>query len=66
MRIDLCDGPLQTSGASTCLQRDYLNDAGRVFAVFDERTQDSGNISYGVDVGGQRFFVKTAGLAARQ
>ena len=42
--------------------RDYLNDAGRVFAVFDERTQDSGNISYGVDVGGQRFFVKTAGL----
>ena len=42
--------------------RDYLNDAGRVFAVFDERTQDSGNISYGVDVGGQRFFVKTVGL----
>jgi serine/threonine-protein kinase len=33
-----------------------------VFAVFDERTQDSGNISYGVLVGDRRFFVKTAGM----
>lgn len=30
--------------------------------MFDARTQDSGNVSYGVDVCGQRYFVKTAGL----
>lgn len=39
----------------------YLNAAGSVFAVFDERTQDSGNISYGVQVAQGRYFVKTAG-----
>lgn len=39
----------------------YLKAAGEVFAVFGEQTQDSGNISYGVRVGGERFFVKTAG-----
>lgn len=32
-----------------------------VFAVFDARTQDSGNVSYGASVGGDRFFIKTAG-----
>jgi hypothetical protein len=32
-----------------------------VFAVFDSATQDSGNVSYGVRVDGQRYFVKTAG-----
>jgi serine/threonine-protein kinase len=37
----------------------YLNTVGSVFAVFD--TQDSGNISYGVQVGSGRYFVKTAG-----
>jgi serine/threonine-protein kinase len=37
----------------------YLNAVGTVFAVFD--TQDSGNISYGVQVGPDRYFVKTAG-----
>jgi serine/threonine protein kinase len=41
---------------------DFLRYTGQVFAVFDERTQDSGNISYGVLVGARRFFVKTAGL----
>ena len=40
---------------------DFVSTAGRVFAVFDERTQDSGNISYGVDANDQRFFIKTAG-----
>src|SRR5262245_36639625 len=40
---------------------DYLPRIGTVFAIFDERTQDSGNVSYGVRVGGDRFFVKTAG-----
>ena len=34
---------------------------GKIFAVFDRRTQDSGNESYGVEVGGWRHFVKTAG-----
>ena len=34
-----------------------------VFAVFDTRTQDSGNVSYGARVGGDRFFIKTAGEA---
>ena len=38
-----------------------LESAGRVFATFDERTQDSGNISYGVEIDSQRYFVKTAG-----
>ena len=39
----------------------YLNQIGALFAVFDEHSQDSGNISYGVQVDRQRFFVKTAG-----
>jgi serine/threonine-protein kinase len=39
----------------------FLRSIGDVFAVFDARTQDSGNISYGVALGGQRYFVKTAG-----
>lgn len=35
---------------------------GRVFATFDHRTQDSGNISYGiVTAAGRRLFAKTAG-----
>ena len=40
----------------------FLQSTGQVFAVFDERTQDSGNISYGVLAGARRFFVKTAGM----
>lgn len=32
-----------------------------MFARFGELSQDSGNVSYGVEVGGQRYFVKTAG-----
>jgi serine/threonine-protein kinase len=39
----------------------YLRAVGCVFAVFDERTQDSGNVSYGVRIGDDRYFVKTAG-----
>ena len=39
----------------------FLSDAGKVFAKFDEGTQDSGNVSYGVHAEGVRFFVKTAG-----
>ena len=37
-------------------------DNANIFAIFDHRTQDSGNISYGVEIDGERYFVKTAGL----
>ena len=39
----------------------FLASVGRVFAVFDSRTQDSGNVSYGVEAVGRRWFVKTPG-----
>jgi hypothetical protein len=39
----------------------YLSQAGKVFATFDARTQDSGNLSFGVESNGRRWFVKTAG-----
>jgi serine/threonine-protein kinase len=39
----------------------YLGSIGKVFAEFGEQTQDSGNISYGVEIGTERYFVKTAG-----
>ncbi|HWA63009.1 MAG TPA: hypothetical protein VG939_16635 [Caulobacteraceae bacterium] len=40
---------------------DYLSGVGEVFARFDSRTQDSGNVSFGVEAAGRRWFVKTAG-----
>ena len=43
---------------------DYLACLGTVFATFDSRTQDSGNVSFGVSAGGRRWFVKTAGNPA--
>jgi serine/threonine-protein kinase len=48
------------------LPRDYLASVGEVFATFDSRTQDSGNVSYGVAAGGRRWFVKTAGSPAAE
>ena len=39
--------------------RAWLESAGTVFACFDQ--QDSGNVSFGVEAGGNRCFVKTAG-----
>jgi serine/threonine protein kinase len=39
----------------------YLASIGSLFAVFGANTQDSGNISYGVSIEGERYFVKTAG-----
>jgi serine/threonine protein kinase, bacterial len=49
-------------GAQTDLTPDaYLGGIGAVFATFDARTQDSGNVSYGVEAAGRRWFVKTAG-----
>ena len=40
---------------------EFVSAAGRTFVTFDERTQDSGNVSYGVEAEGRRYFVKTAG-----
>ena len=37
----------------------YLEAIGTIFATFGAPAQDSGNVSYGVQVGGERFFVKT-------
>lgn len=39
----------------------YLRSIGTVFAEFGALTQDSGNVSYGVKIGAERYFVKTAG-----
>lgn len=39
----------------------FLRRRGEVFAVFDARTQDSGNVSFGVEIDRRRYFVKTAG-----
>ena len=38
---------------------ELLDSMGRIFARFDQ--QDSGNVSFGVQIDGQRYFVKTAG-----
>ena len=34
---------------------DYLAAIGQILAIFDERTQDSGNVSYTALVDGQRL-----------
>ncbi len=39
----------------------FLSHRGKIFATFDERTQGSGNVSYGVEADGRRYFVKSAG-----
>jgi serine/threonine-protein kinase len=39
----------------------FLQSVGTVFVEFGELTQDSGNVSYGVELAGHRYFVKTAG-----
>jgi len=41
---------------------EYLRSVGVVFTEFGAQTQDSGNVSYGLQVGAQRYFVKTAGF----
>ncbi len=37
----------------------YLESVGQIFATFDALTQDSGNVSYGVRIDSDQFFVKT-------
>jgi serine/threonine-protein kinase len=39
----------------------FIAAAGGIFAVFDARVHDSGNVSYGVSTPAGRFFVKTPG-----
>ncbi len=39
----------------------FIAQAGRVFAVFDQATQDSGNVCYGIEIDEHRLFLKTAG-----
>jgi serine/threonine protein kinase len=41
--------------------REYLRSLGTVFTEFGAATQDSGNVSFGVEAAGVRYFVKTAG-----
>ena len=53
--------PLLTTRETPLPAADFLRACGEVFARFGEATQDSGNISYGVEVAGRRFFVKTPG-----
>lgn len=55
----MTDWPFETETALAPAA--FLGRIGRVFAVFDSRTQDSGNVSYGVEAVGRRWFVKTAG-----
>lgn len=53
--------PLLDNAVIDCPPAEYLAQAGSVFAQFGDQTQDSGNVSYGVEIGPERFFVKTAG-----
>ena len=53
--------PLLTATSIDELPRIYLSRVGQVFTRFGVATQDSGNQSYGIQLGGRRFFVKTAG-----
>ena len=39
---------------------EFLQRTGEILQVFDEHTQDSGNISYGLQADGRRYFVKMA------
>jgi serine/threonine protein kinase, bacterial len=55
----MTDWPFETD--TLLAPADFLGRVGRVFAVFDSRTQDSGNVSFGVEAQGRRWFVKTAG-----
>jgi serine/threonine-protein kinase len=55
----MTDWPFETS--TKLAPAAYLGRLGRIFATFDSRTQDSGNVSFGVEAVGRRWFVKTAG-----
>lgn len=54
--------PLTDCLVTTLPPLHFLRSVGTVFGEFGTNTQKSGNISYGVQVGEERFFVKTAGV----
>jgi len=54
---------LLTATTTDLAPADFLAAHSQLFAEFDENTQDSGNISYGVHADLRSFFVKTAGTA---
>ena len=51
----------QESEYSICPPTGLLAANADIFAIFDHRTQDSGNISFGVEIDGERYFVKITG-----
>jgi serine/threonine-protein kinase len=57
--------PIKFDGVTFGLKEDHpfdwLRDLGYVFRVFDK--QDSGNLSFGIEKKGQRYFVKYAGAS---
>ena len=44
--VEQGDWPFE--GADDLAPADYLTGVGSIFATFDERTQDSGNLSFGI------------------
>ena len=53
--------PLLGTNAIDEHPRHFLSRLGTVFAEFGASAQDSGNISYGIQIDEDRFFIKTAG-----
>ena len=51
--------PLLDHDAVELAPEEYLRSVGTVFAEFGPLTQDSGNVSYGVQIGEERYFVYT-------
>ena len=62
MREALATSPLPELEYVEVAPHSFLAASGHIFVTFDHNTQDSGNISYGVETDGERYFVKTAGL----
>lgn len=53
---------LLTADATDLTPHEFIIGHASVFAVFDVAPQHSGNVSYGVQLGDERLFVKTAGV----
>ncbi|MCB0091858.1 MAG: hypothetical protein KDE54_28400, partial [Caldilineaceae bacterium] len=48
---------LLTTKFIECSPHSFLESVGNIFVIFDAQTQDSGNISYGVEVEHARYCV---------
>ncbi|MCB9156362.1 MAG: hypothetical protein H6645_04515 [Caldilineaceae bacterium] len=55
---------LLTTKCIECSPRGFLESVGNIFAIFDAQTQDSGNISYGVEVEHARYCVSARKCSA--